>query len=465
MKLYDHQTKGIKFLQKCSGRGALFWDMGTGKTATALKTFEIARKRYPAIKMLVLCPLSLIEAAWGEDTKTFTDYTFGNLRKIKDPGAYDILCCNYEGLISKTRYAQLQKIIEDNDLFVVLDESSKIKNHRSQTYKNLIKLRDKMKFRIIMSGTPCPNDYTELWTQMNFIRPGLLPDSFFKFRNMYFHLGRGEAQMPQQGGFVNKQVMQEMFKQGWSYEISDENKEKLFNIIKPYTYWLKKDECLTLPDTVDEVRTIEMNKEQKLKYKEMKKDLITFIKDEAITAPVILTKMMKLRQITGNFIMNEKGDALDISKNNPKINELKSILEEIGDKQVIIWAIFRKDILTLENVLSERSPGTLYGGTKDKHREIEKFLSGETRTLICNPQSVAHGLTFVNCNYSIYYSLDYSFENYVQSKGRIHRIGQKNKCTYIHILADKSIDQMIYRTLKSKGKKVEIIEQFMKEIQ
>lgn len=464
MKLYDHQQSGVDFIKKCKGKAALFWDMGTGKTCTALSTFKLMRQYYPDLKMVVLCPLTLIEAAWQEDTAKFTDYKFGNLRTLKPKGGYDqydVLCCNYETMVSQNRYRIFKEIIEKCQCFVVLDESSRIKNPKADTYKNLIKLRNNIKFRVVMSGTPCPNDYTELWTQINFIRPGLLPDSFYKFRNYFFHLARGDQRI-QQNGFIPKRAMSEMFRKGWKYQLSDKKRDELFKIIEPYTYWLKKEDCITLPDTVDQVRLVTMTTEQKKAYKEMKNDLITFIEEQAVTAQVALTKLMKLRQITSNFLLTPEHEAKTISNNNPKLKALDELLEDIGDKQVIIWAVFKHDIKTIEERLLAHGVGTLYSGTDDKNQVIQDFKAGRIKYIVANPQSVAHGLTLVNCSYSIYYSLDYSWENYIQSKNRIHRIGQTKKCTYIHLLAENSIDQMIYETLGNKAEKNEIIENFMR---
>jgi SNF2 family DNA or RNA helicase len=75
---------------------------------------------------------------------------------------------------------------------------------------------------------------------------------------------------------------------------------------------------------------------------------------------------------------------------------------------------------------------------------------------------VAHGITWVNCSTQIFFSLDYSLERYLQAKARIHRIGQVNKCTYIHLLAKGTIDEDILQVLKNKGKMVEVVERMLK---
>ena len=141
--------------------------------------------------------------------------------------------------------------------------------------------------------------------------------------------------------------------------------------------------------------------------------------------------------------------------NNPKMDELMDVLEEAGQRQVIIWACFKWDIEHIcAGLEAKYGPGcvrTLYSGTKDHQASIKDFQAGVARFLVANPHSAAHGLTFVNCSLQVFFSLDYSWEYYVQAKARIHRAGQVNKCTYVHILARGTIDEKILECLQKKG--------------
>ena len=83
MPLYKHQKQAVDFITKHDGIGALFHDIGCGKTRTALEIFSKLKKQDPALVMLVICPLSLIEAAWGEDIKKFTNFSYQNMRNKK----------------------------------------------------------------------------------------------------------------------------------------------------------------------------------------------------------------------------------------------------------------------------------------------------------------------------------------------------------------------------------------------
>src|SRR6185503_3530962 len=93
---------------------------------------------------------------------------------------------------------------------------------------------------------------------------------------------------------------------------------------------------------------------------------------------------------------------------------------------------------------------TLYSETQNKDTSIKKFQNGEVRYLIEHTKSAAHGLTFVNCKTMIFYSMDYSYESHAQARDRIHRIGQKNNCLYIYMIATGTIDEQLLLVLQKK---------------
>ena len=205
-----------------------------------------------------------------------------------------------------------------------------------------------------------------------------------------------------------------------------------------------------------------MGKKQAQIYKAMERDLIIELENEVITAPVALTKLVKLRQITSNFALSD-GKPIDITPTNPKLAELQAILDQIGNKQVIIWAVHRHMVECIGAILGDRAT-IVYGATKDKDSAIKAFQNGDKQYLVANTGSIAHGLTLTNASYSVYVEHDYSWEKYFQSRGRIHRISQTNKCTYISILARGSIDEAVYKVLVRKGKQDEIITEIMKNV-
>jgi len=191
----------------------------------------------------------------------------------------------------------------------------------------------------------------------------------------------------------------------------------------------------------------------------MKKDLIIEIKNTYVTAQTALTKILKLREICSGFGIGEDRKILELGEN-PKLRELLTLLEEIGNQQAIIWTNFVYETEKIQSVLGDKAI-SIYGKTIDKYQCINDFKQGRYQYLIANMQSLAHGITLTNCSIQIFFSLSYSYEQYIQSRGRTHRISQENKCTYIHLLCKDSIDEVVYKVLQKKGKAIEILENIL----
>jgi SNF2 family DNA or RNA helicase len=456
VSLYKHQKEAIEFAVSNRGCCAFFHDPGLGKTRTGLEVFSYFRSRQPELRLLVVCPLSLINSAWGEDIKKFTDFSYASFKDIKDE-VPDIVVINYECLISKNNLPMVESLIWKHRFMCILDESSRLKNNKSITTKTLLELAENFRYRMIASGTPMPNSELELWGQMNFVQPELLHKSFYAFRNTYFHLERNGI-MRQGSKYMSREEIREVFSQGWKYAITSESREALMGEIKPFTHWVKKEEALDLPEKIDEIREVTLSAQERKAYKEMEDLLITEIDGVEVTAQIALTKLMKLRQVTSGFLYSEHGESLPIGKSS-KAKELESVLEELGKQQVIVWVQFHHEVRVIEKLIREKfgTVTTLYSGTPDRDESINAFKNNTVQYLIAHPRSAAHGLTFVNCSTMVFYSLDYSYEAHAQARDRIHRIGQDKSCLYLYLLAKNSIDEELLKVLQRKQSLQEVV--------
>jgi SNF2 family DNA or RNA helicase len=451
VSLYRHQKEAVEFAIRNRGCCALFHDPGLGKTRTGLEVFRYYRGKHPGLRLLVVCPLSLVNSAWGVDIKKFTDFTYASFKEITGE-VPDIVVINYECLISKNNLPLVESLIWKHRFMCILDESSRLKNNKSVTTKTLLALAECFPYRLIASGTPMPNSELELWGQMNFVQPELLHKSFYAFRNTYFHLERNGI-MRQGSRYMSKDEIREIFSQGWKYAITDENRELLMSEIKPCTHWVKKEEALDLPEKIDEIREVTLSAQERKAYKEMEDLLITEIEGVEVTAQIALTKLMKLRQVTAGFLYSATGSALQIGTSS-KIKELDEVLEELGNQPVIIWVQFHHEVHAIQKLISDKYGAnqvtTLYSDTPDRDESINKFKNNEVRYLIAHPRSAAHGLTFVNCSAMVFFSLDYSYEAHAQARDRIHRIGQNKSCLYVYLAAKDSIDEELLKVLQRK---------------
>ncbi len=443
MKPYAHQTEAL--IQGRARNLCLFHDCGTGKTYTALQIIKhwLMKGDGPA---LVVCPLSIIEAAWIADCKKFEpDMSIVSLwdkkpanRKKKLDQDHDIYVANYETL--KNMYTILQR---KGFGTLIVDESSRLKSPKSQITKALlsfagIKFRGSeyktdtiIPHRYVLSGTPAPNHEGEYWAQVKFVTGkggACFNDNFYAFRSRYF----SAIQL----GMTGQRM----------YKFRDTMQQDLMDAMKPVTHIVRKGDVLDLPEQTHQIRKVFLSPAERAAYDTMKNHLVLQFEDETVLSVNALAEVMKLRQLASGFIYGDEGTH---KTGKSKLSELSALLDEIGDNQAIIWINFQEE----GRALLEKYPdaAVLWGGVKDRNAEIERFKSGASQYLIANPQSAAHGFTFTNCRYAIYFSLNYSYEFQKQSEDRIHRIGQRHAATYYYLVADRTIDEMIYKTVRRKG--------------
>jgi SNF2 family DNA or RNA helicase len=474
VELMQHQKDAVNFAVNNKGISAFFHEIGCGKTLSALATFTELRKTNPSLKLLVICPLSLIYGAWVREIEKFTNFNWYDFHADKSSGKNeDITIVNFESLISERKFHGLKDMMinisichNNSPWMCVIDESSKMKNNKAKTVERILSLKKHFKHRIVMSGTPAPNVEWEYWPQMYFLNEDILGSNFYKFKNTHFALTRGNQMMP--GQFMNAHTLRKMHEQGFKYQITPAKRKEMFGRMKPWCHYVKAVDCIDLPEEIDEFRSIELTPPQRKVYKQMEKSYIAELTDPDtfIVANIALTKLMKLRQITSGFAINDQNEEVCVTEKNPKMDALAELIEECQGKQMIIWCQFHWEIDQIKNMLLEYNAGIseLHGrisyNSRDEH--FSKFINGENRFLIAHPDSAGHGLTMTNCHISVFFSMDYSMEGYSQARGRTYRKGQKNNCLYFHLIAKDSIDEDVLAIVQRKETAQGVAERYLK---
>ncbi|MEG1354057.1 MAG: DEAD/DEAH box helicase [Malacoplasma sp.] len=406
------------------GSFAIFADTGTGKSNIGI---EIASHLG---KTIVLCPLSVIETAWIDDCNQFFPQlkitnVWGNskeqrLENLKTNS--DIYVMNYES------FKIIRNEIKNMGIqCLIVDESSVMKNMKSQITSIILETIDYIPHRFVLSGCPTPNSNEEIFPQMKLIDSDIFGNNFHGFRARYFH--------------------QDMVNPHRWYQ-TDEDKDSYFNRLRNKSVFLRKEDCVDLPEKIFETKKFELDKTQREYYNDFVENIREHINEWSKFE--FTAKLMKLREITSGFIINKDKTIMEFKTNKDKI--LEETLSEISnDKQVIIWCQFIYEIEKLSKMFNGVG---LTSKTKNRDEIIKKFKNGEIKLLFAHPQLLGKGLTFTKCTYNIYYSLSFSYEEFKQSQDRIHRIGQTNKCTYIILQGRNTIDEKIYKCLINKGNTV-----------
>ena len=406
------------------GSYGIFADTGTGKTAMGL---EIAT-HYK--KSLILCPLSVIETAWLDDCKQF--YPEKKILNVWSSSKQsrieilnqkaDIYVMNYESF--KILCNEIRKSGFD---CIIVDESSVMKNMTSQITSMILETIDVIPHRFVLSGCPTPNHNSEIFPQMKLVDPEIFGNNYYGFLAKYFHQNMADPHI-------------------W-YQ-TDEDKERYYQRLRLKSTFLRKEDCVDLPDKVFQVRQFNLSKEQEQNYTDILNDIKQHINQWSKFE--FTAKLMKLREVSSGFVINKDKSITDFDSNKEVL--LQEIISNIDDKPIIIWCQFQHEIETL----AEKFGGVgLTSKIKNRDDIIRDFKDNKIKLLFTHPQLLGKGLTFVNCTYNIYYSMSFSYEEFKQSQDRIHRIGQTNKCTYIILQAKNTIDEKIYRCLQRKENAVD----------
>jgi len=461
--LMDHQKEGVLDIAANHVRWLYGWDTGTGKSLLGIELV-----RYWDVKTLVLTPLAIIEPAWLGDIRKFAPQIKAvNLWKHKgrqkkffkqEIDRNQVCIINYESFRTHSKL-----LLECGFRMVIADESSKLKNPKSKITQIVTEFCKHMDFVYLLSATPAPNHLLEYFSQISILDASLFGRSYYICRNSYFY-------QSDYSGFK------------WSIK-KDREKEYLDKIASVMSV-VRKHDVIDLPERTDNIRDVFLSKEERSAYNDMAVKLVIEIEagiedGTIITASSAAIKAMKLRQVTSGFVFDKEGIAHPLGKSS-KLIALLELLEELGDQQAIIWTQFRYEAQLLFQALSlkkasvkgegfssiEQTAKAMYisgdvpvAGVcnglisqKLKNRFLEDFISGKSQYMIAHPASIGLGITLVNCSNAIYYSIDRSHERHCQSRDRIYRKGQVNKCSYYYLMVPKSIDTVVFKALQSKSK-------------
>ena len=417
---------------------AILAEMGTGKTLISIGIAGQLYLQKEINKLLIVAPLSITKV-WKEEFQKFADFDY-QLEVLEGPTKeksetlrnlfgtkLQVAVINYESCWRMEKEIMLWK----PDM-IICDESSKIKNPQAKQSKALHRLGKYSKHNIILTGTPITNNPLDFFSQYKFLDECIFGGSYYAFRGRYAIMG----------GYGNYQVV--------GYKNLSELTRKAHSI----AFRITKKEALDLPEQLDVIRYVELEPEARAIYNQVERNSYAELSQGEIVVRNVLTKLLRLSQITGGFLTDE---FTEIKENisNAKLNLLEEIIEECVDanKKVVVFARFISEIDAITKMLKDKNIqySLIRGDVKDRASEVEKFQNDENvKVFVGQLQTTGMGLTLTASDTAVFYSLSYNFADYEQAKARIHRIGQTNKCTYIHLIAKNTIDEKVMEALTKK---------------
>jgi SNF2 family DNA or RNA helicase len=419
---------------------ALLMEMGCGKSLTAI---GIAGRLYlngHIARVLVVAPLSIV-GVWQEEFAKFAGFDY-TLAVLEGTGAkkadtlrhlhgspLQVAVVNYE-----SAWRMEDEIRAWQPDLVIADEGHKIKTHNARSSKAMHRIGAGTAYKLLLTGTVITNKAIDVFSQYKFLNPGIFGNSFYSFRNRYFDMV----------GYGNHTPVLKRFMEA-------ELTEKLHSI----AFRATKAECLDLPETTDVVRMVELENDAAKLYRSLVKDSYAALADGEVTATNILTRLLRLSQLTGGFLGGD--DNLKPQQvSSAKLEALADIIEaaQSEGKKLVIIARFIAEIAAIKALLEKNGIryAAISGETQDRAEQVSAFQNDpDVMVFVGQIATAGLGITLTAASTLVFYSTDYSMSNHEQTRARIHRVGQKQPCTYIYLTAKGTADEKVLQALRDKA--------------
>ncbi|MBP2026856.1 SNF2 family DNA or RNA helicase [Acetoanaerobium pronyense] len=353
---------------------------------------------------LLICQKSKIKD-WAEHFKTYYEYEVIIYKKqpIEDIPANSVIIINYDLTWRRPELSNLR------DFTMILDESQYIKNERCNRAEFVLGLKPSNV--ILLSGTPTGGKYEELWSQLKLLGWNISKKLFYKQYTI--------TEKMDVGGFEITVVK--------GYKNVDRLKEKL----KSHgAIFMKSEEAFNLPEQIENIIKVKNT----TRYRKFKKDRVITVGGETLVGDTALTKLLYLRQLASIY-------------NNHKHQVLKELLESTEDR-IVIFYNFKRELHLIKSLAEglEKPISYINGDGTD----LNNYETKSSTVTLVQYQAGASGVNLQKANKVIYYSLPLSSELWMQSKKRIHRIGQSRACFYYYLITEKSVEDKILKVLQER---------------
>jgi superfamily II DNA helicase RecQ len=230
-------------------------------------------------------------------------------------------------------------------------------------------------------------------------------------------------------------------------------------MLKPYMLRRLKEEVIEgMPELTKQKQWVELEGEQNKIYHQMEKNMIAELSEqEEIKAPIIISKIMRLKQISVSEQLLAEKPSLKKFKKSAKIKVLNEIIDDSGDQKLVVFTQFQKSAKLLAKLLDKQKIGygIIHGGVKTEQRqkEVNKFQNNkDCKVFIATIKTGGLGLTLTAGSIAVFLDKDWTTANNNQAVDRLHRIGQEKNVTVIELLAKDSIEEYIEKLLAEKQK-------------
>lgn len=485
-KLYPFQVVDLAFLLT-NGRALLANEQGLGKTGVVIRTIQVmAALGMDPFPVVIVCPNTLKHTVWAQEfaawapeiSVSVVDGSAAQRRKQLAPGS-DVYVVNYEGARLHSRLAGFgqQELTEAekapkelNELgphTFVADEAHKLKDPAAKQTRAAWAIAEQAEYRIAMTGTPVGNNIADLWSLLRLIEPTWFP-ARTKFLARYA-------------------VVTENYWGGSTVTgLRPDTQGEFFRVVNPLMRRVPKRVALPqLPPKLPvQYRQTPMSPKQAKAYKEMRAAMLAWldqVEDEGINAKFAegalsqLTRLLQFASASGELLPPHevKVELLDgttttkmvqeikLSAPSSKVDDLVDLLEEMGDKPLVVAAVSSQLIeLASERLTKENISHALITGAQSSHERkdaVDRFQAGQIRVILLTLGAGAEGITLTRADTMLFMQRSFSEIQNQQAEARIDRIGSEihNAIVIIDQIAPDTVEELKLEILEAKAGRME----------
>lgn len=452
---YPHQEEMFRMAvqkKKC----AFFAEQRTGKTMAAIAYMNWATREKNVKRILIICPLTVI----GTWVQQITHYNLCNFKVYATSSEVkakltqlvwgeceqQIVIVNYEAT-----WRRLAEFMYFNPELVIMDESHKLKNGQSNQHKACYTITKRANYRLLMTGTPIAGNPVDAFYQYKIMDPEIFGLNKAKFIDRYCNM---DPRFPRK--FVSYKDLDGFTKllNSASYRV------RLRDVVKD------------MPKDLISFYETDFNKEERELYDTMKKEALVELEAGTVTAPIALTKLLRLHELCGGYLPLHEEDEWDdesesikrgsmrylpvsIAKKQLLLEVLKELFEKNPDQKVVIFHRYKPETISIFEVLDEMGIGAVALRSKqdanERHEAITQFQTDPAIKAIVTPISIGGvGIKLNAADTTIFYSADFSSINYEQAKSRVHDMANSVPVLHIHLIIKNTVDKYVYRMLEKK---------------
>ena len=438
----------------------VFADMGLGKTISVLTALNsLMFEELEVSRVLIVAPKRVVLTVWHKEIEKWSHVNHLSITRVIGNQRQRIAALQNETdihIVSKDNLVWLINQFGGSRVpydALVIDESSAFKNSKTKRFKAIRKIMISFNRVVLLTGTPTPQSFLDLWSQIYLLDGGERLGKFIdRYRNKYFNPGQ------RRGDIV------------YSYNIKDMADKEILRRIGDICISLKKEDFpeVDIPEVVYNNIEVQLSSKVKNMYEEFEREqIIQFLEDNedaVITAENGAGLMIKLCQFANGAVYenaeeDHKGPRLYQTFHDEKLDALEELIESLGGKNILVQYSYRHDLYRIKERLKKYGPREL-----KTEQDVDDWNAGKIKVMCMHPAGAGHGINLqFGGHYMVWFGLSWNLEYYLQANARLPRPGQEHTTFIHHLICKGTYDEAIIKALKSKDKKQEILMQALKK--